>query len=106
MLARVGLRAERIPSEEALTGYVTRADGSLLGRPVGGIVLVHARVAPSPASPNSFGGGRSRHRSHRSGQGGPGALPRLAVQRPGPRWVRTAPGTAGLWWARAVTAGE
>jgi methyltransferase (TIGR00027 family) len=57
MLARVGLRAERIPSEEALTGYVTRADGSLLGRPVGGIVLVHARVAPSPASPNSFGGG-------------------------------------------------
>jgi methyltransferase (TIGR00027 family) len=55
MLARVGLRAERIPSEDALAGYVTRADGSLLGRPVGGIVLVHARVAPRSAEADGGG---------------------------------------------------
>jgi methyltransferase (TIGR00027 family) len=56
-LARVGLRAERVLDTEALARYVTRPDGSLLGRPIGGYVLVHARVTPTPASPNSFGGG-------------------------------------------------
>jgi methyltransferase (TIGR00027 family) len=55
MLARVGLRAERIPSEQALAAYVTRTDGSLLGRPVEGGVLVHARVVPRSAEADGGG---------------------------------------------------
>ncbi len=49
MLARVGLCAERVLDEEALAAYVTRTDGSLLGRPAAVGVLVHARVDPTPA---------------------------------------------------------
>jgi methyltransferase (TIGR00027 family) len=49
-LARVGLLAERILGEQALSTYVTRTDGSLLGRPYTTGVLVRARPAPRSAS--------------------------------------------------------
>jgi methyltransferase (TIGR00027 family) len=42
-LARVGLRAERFLDADALARYVTHADGTLLARPYGFCVLVHAR---------------------------------------------------------------
>jgi hypothetical protein len=44
---------------------------------------------------------------HRRSTGGPTVLPKLAVAHgPGPRWVRTASGTAGPGRARAVNVGE
>ena len=50
MLASAGLRAERIADERALAAYVTRTDGSLLGRPNASGVIVHARVVSTRAS--------------------------------------------------------
>jgi methyltransferase (TIGR00027 family) len=45
-LQRFGLRAERNLDDKAATAaYLTRTDGSPLGRPYGFAVLVHARVA-------------------------------------------------------------
>ena len=52
-LASAGLRAERIPDEQALAAYVTHTDGSLLGRPNASGVIVHARVVSTRASTES-----------------------------------------------------
>ena len=50
-LERFGLRAERILDDEAaIAMYLTRTDGSVLGRPYGFGVLLHARVMTRPAS--------------------------------------------------------
>jgi len=46
LLERFGLRAQRVLDEQgASSAYLTRADGSTLGRPYGFGVLAHARVA-------------------------------------------------------------
>jgi methyltransferase (TIGR00027 family) len=48
-LERFGLRAERTLDEEAATAmYLTRTDGSVVGRPYGFGVLLHARVVTEP----------------------------------------------------------
>ncbi len=50
-LERFGLRAERIlDDEDAVARYLTRADGSVLGRPYGFGVLLHARVVTGPGT--------------------------------------------------------
>ena len=50
-LERFGLRAERtLDEEDATTMYLTRTDGSVLGRPYGFGVLLHARVVTRPGS--------------------------------------------------------
>ena len=44
-LERFGLRAERIlDDEDAMAAYLTRTDGSLVGRPYGFGVLLHVRA--------------------------------------------------------------
>lgn len=48
-LERFALRAERtLDEEDAVLTYLTRADGSVVGRPYGFGVLLHARVATRP----------------------------------------------------------
>jgi methyltransferase (TIGR00027 family) len=50
-LERFGLRAERIlDDEDAIAMYLTRTDGSVLGRPYGFGVLLHARVVTRAGS--------------------------------------------------------
>ena len=50
-LERFGLRAERILDDEyAIARYLTRTDGSVLGRPFGFGVLLHARVVTRPGT--------------------------------------------------------
>jgi len=48
-LERFGLRVERtLDDEAAMAAYLTHADGSVLGRPYGFGLLLHARVATPP----------------------------------------------------------
>lgn len=50
-LERFGLRAERIlDDEDAIATYLTHTDGSVLGRPFGFGVLLHARVVARPGN--------------------------------------------------------
>ena len=50
-LERFGLRAERVlDDEDAVAMYLTHTDGSVLGRPYGFGVLLHARVVTRPGS--------------------------------------------------------
>ena len=50
-LERFGLRAERIlDDEDAIAMYLTHTNGSVLGRPYGFGVLLHARVVTGPGS--------------------------------------------------------
>jgi hypothetical protein len=50
-LERFGLRAELILDDEhATAAYLTRTDGSVVGRPYGFGVLLHARVSQGPAA--------------------------------------------------------